>query len=487
MSRKPPRNNVTPIQGQHTFAQMQLMFNAVSQVMLARERSGLLGKQFGTKRDMYNVLGYNREPNIEDYWGIYLRQDIAKRIVKAAPNATWRRPPDIWETESPDETTPFEAAWEELIRRIPVWSYFARADRMAGIGYYGVMLLGIPGSLTAAVPPKKFRSEDSMAAIKNLLYLSAFSQRHAGVKEYEDNVKNSRFGKPKLYEIDLSGDIAGQAARETRTKSRLDKSKQELQEVDASRVIHFAEDLTEDEVHGTPRLEAVFNRLMDLEKVVGGSAEGYWRGAYGGFSLEGIPDASSAFTGNSTTDQSDIGGMVDEFAHGFRRWVALEGYKLNKIEGQDFKPKETFDTIIALISAATDIPQRILCGSERGQLASTQDEAQWNKYLEDRRNNYANPLIRDFVDRLINFGILPEPKRGYMIKWADLFSLDAKENAEVFAKMAKGIKDIAPGGQTELVISPDEIRARYLGLEPQSEPFTLPPIDDDDEPEAFAG
>ena len=46
--------------------------------------------------------------------------------------------------------------------------------------------------------------------------------------------------------------------------------------VHASRVIHVAEDILDDEVYGIPRLEPLYNYLDDLLKVVGGSAEMFW-------------------------------------------------------------------------------------------------------------------------------------------------------------------------------------------------------------------
>src|SRR5437762_9911859 len=93
----------------------QMWFQMASTVVDALRRrgaSGRLGKQYGDKRDMYNVLGYNRTPTVEDYWQMYLRQDLAKRIIKAPVNATWRKPPTIQETDSPDRETAFEQAWD---------------------------------------------------------------------------------------------------------------------------------------------------------------------------------------------------------------------------------------------------------------------------------------------------------------------------------------------------------------------------------------
>lgn len=447
-----------------------LVFQMASTIAETMKRRGLgsgrLGKQYGDKRDLYNVLGYVRNPTVEDYWQMFLRQDIAKRIVKAPANATWRCPPMIQETDNPDRETAFEQAWDAVEKQLKVWSYFARADRLAGIGYYGVLLIGAPGELKTPVTQLK--------AAKDLLFLSAFSQRTARVKEFVTDTTDQRFGRPLNYEINLEGDMASDAQRAAAVKKR-SVLKTNDQVVDASRCMHFAEDLTEDEVHGTPRLEACFNRLFDVEKVAGGSAEMYWRGAYGGFALEVADDATSAFAGAGEIDQD----VVDEFAHGMRRWIDLEGYKLHQIQGQDVSPAQVFQVLIQLISAATGQPQRILLGSERGELSSSQDETNWNKLIEDRQKEYATPIVREFIDRLIVWGVIPAPKAGdYEVVWPDLFAPTAKEKAEVFKSFAEGIAAVCPPGAPELVITPAEVRTRFLDLEATPEAdMVIPAMD----------
>src|SRR5438309_2945219 len=173
-------------------AGLQLMMQTVIVDQLKRRgQLGRRGKQYGDKRDLYNVLGYIFNPLVEDYWQLFLRQDLAKRIVKAAPIATWRNPPVIQETANPTRETEFEKAVDTLIKRINLWSYFKRVDVLAGIGYYGVLLLGVNrGNLETQIQSGAFRSP------ADLLFLSAFSQRHAQVKNYDDNPNSPNYGKP---------------------------------------------------------------------------------------------------------------------------------------------------------------------------------------------------------------------------------------------------------------------------------------------------
>ena len=100
-------------------AGLQLMMQTVIVDQLKRRgQLGRRGKQYGDKRDLYNVLGYIFNPLVEDYWQLFLRQDLAKRIVKAAPIATWRNPPVIQETANPTRDTEFEKAVDTLVKRL---------------------------------------------------------------------------------------------------------------------------------------------------------------------------------------------------------------------------------------------------------------------------------------------------------------------------------------------------------------------------------
>ncbi len=106
--------------------------------------------------------------------------------------------------------------------------------------------------------------------------------------------------------------------------------------------------------------------------------------------------------------------------------------------------ESTFKIIIQLISATTGIPTRILLGSERGELASSQDERNWLSYIASRQTNFAGPVIlRPFIDRLIEYGALP--KVEYEIHWPNLFKATNKEKAETHLQKAKATNEYLMG------------------------------------------
>jgi hypothetical protein len=119
--------------------------------------------------------------------------------------------------------------------------------------------------------------------------------------------------------------------------------------------------------------------------------------------------------------------------------------------------------IIELISAATGIPQRILMGSERGELASSQDATNWNDRIRDRRTLWAQPyVVRPFVNRLISVNALPKPKNNkFITRWPEGQSLDINQRMEL---VVKGTRSNAQQG--EIIITGDEMRDWFLGKGP---------------------
>lgn len=407
--------------------------------------AGALGQSFGGDRDLYAQLGYPKDISFDKYLAMYRRQDIAKRIVDLPAQDTWRDVPevrDLLPTEEQHEVkdTEFLKGWQALSRRLRVHHYFERVDRLAGIGEYAVLLIGMKGgeNLSDEVKEGELKSPD------DVLFLAAYDEGSADIEEYETDPANPRFNLPRFYNID-TGESSDAALGGTK-------------KVHWSRVIHVAEDLLENEVKGTPRLEAVFNRLQDLEKVVGAGAEAMWRLIYKGIVL-------TAKEGFELPKDEITESKVEEFVHGMRRILELEGVEAKFEGGEVVDPSGMVDVIIALIAAETGIPQRILTGSERGELASSTDQSTWAGAIASRRESYAEPtILRQFIDRMILLGALQEAENedGYSVEWEPLFEMSAKEEAETASKAADALQKLAPPGLVDLIIDPTKFVEVYL-------------------------
>ena len=52
------------------------------------------------------------------------------------------------------------------------------------------------------------------------------------------------------------------------------------------RILHLADNRIESNIYGEPRLTPVLNRVLDLHKILGVSAETFWLGAFGVIAFE---------------------------------------------------------------------------------------------------------------------------------------------------------------------------------------------------------
>lgn len=429
-------------------AEQRKEFITLASAMLARSKfAQSLGYQFNGQRSLYDVLGYKTDLTFNDYQAAYERGDIAQRIVEAAPISTWRRRPVVSSDGDPEKFTPFETAWAQLAQKRRVFHYLERADKLAGIGEYSVLLIGTTDVRKAddmARPIAKLKGPD------NVIYLAPFTQASAEVLTTDSDPRSERFGLPATYSIEV-------ASEQSVTKSN-------KIEVHWTRVIHIAEGLFENDIYGTPRLKSVYNRLDDVNKIAGGSAEIFWQAAKRVMVLQ-------AKEGYSAVDNDDaLTEMMDELVHGLRRVIDLQGYEAKVLETSDVRPREAFDVAVALISSATGIPQRILFGSEQGKMASTQDEVNWNGKIADRQINFAEQVIlRPFIDRLILVGALPRPEGEYTITWPSLFEQSDKEKAQTGLLKARSLAQYTgKGGENleamQLIVPVEEFRSEFMNL-----------------------
>jgi hypothetical protein len=118
------------------------------------------------------------------------------------------------------------------------------------------------------------------------------------------------------------------------------------------------------------------------------------------------------------------------------------------------------------ISAETGIPVRVLSGSERGELASSQDTSEWKEYVQTRREDHAEPnIVRPFVSLLVKYEILPAPaEEDYTVKWNDLFSLSEKARVEIGKNRATALREYTYSGMAETILPPDAFFEICLGL-----------------------
>ncbi len=496
------------------------------------------------RRNVYKEVGYPEpgEVLVDDYQNLFERDSLAFKVVSFMPLECWRSQPMIYETEDSEESTAFEAAWDELPKCLatvgkprgrngkgsakppvgregtpngkptpavrnrlfppgangngkpkteytattaeeyregtswfqdeegsPIWEYLLRADILSGVGRYAAILLGIDDGLPLSQPAKGVEEVYSVADNidpkdlpgyygfqvnaaeskgRKLRYLRVFPETLAKIASREKNFTSPRHGQPTSYNVTLdAGEPGGKnvSPRET-TEST---SAGVTVNIHWSRMVHVCDtgvNYGPSEVFGGERLRTVLNDVLGAQKIGLSDPEMYW--------LAGL---AMTFFSNQTgfdapPDMTSIKNQIEEMVNGMQRYVVAPGMTASNIGPQPNDPNPNHDLCVKRICIAKGWPKRIFEGSERGELASSQDEREHKDRIRQRIKGYLTPrLIVPFVDRLILLGVLPEPK-GYTVDWPDVSTQTDKEQAEAFGAWAtawgtykeKGVAEVIP-------------------------------------------
>jgi hypothetical protein len=428
--------------------------DALSRQRFADRWSGFRdGLSYGGRRDYYRLLGYKSQLLPQDYRARYKRGGIAERCVEAYPKATWSGGASIVEDPDPNNVTEFEDNSTSLFDRLAIWRKIIRADILTGLGRYGALLIGTTDSnLESELKP------NSLSGPESIIYINALSEDRAQIQQSVTDTTSPRFGLPEYYmchlgipaysmtDMDDDGPYGGSSHAVTRR-------------VHHSRIIHIAEQCLFDDVFGKPRLRAVWNYLDDLVKVTGGGAESSWQRVNPGLHLNIDKDL------RVTPDElKKLHALAEDYQHSISHILPTRGVDLKMLNALVDKWGPNQDAITRLICAVLGIPHRVLMGSERGEMASTQDRDNWSDRVAERRMEFGIPLVRALIDRLQLFGALPSAD-DYEVQWPDEEELNEQEKgALLISYSTANANNFRAGGG--LILTNDEMRDQVLSLPP---------------------
>jgi len=395
-----------------------------------------LAKKFNS-RDFYEIFGYDENLTYVDYYHAFKRGDVATRIINAYPSATWSNPPTVTDDDTSGEDSAFDKSWKKLIRKHKVFPTLKRFDKLTRLGKFAILVIGVKGTgkLNTPLPARG----------GSLAYLHPYAEKDIEITKYEENENNPRFGLPTEYEVTTYLKKANGDNTEKKFK------------VHWTRCLHNAEEVLDTPGEGTPALEPIMNRLLDLQKVVGGGSEMFWLNGRGGM-------VANADKDTHMENPEKLKEEMQAFADQLTRWIATKGIKTEILSIPVPDPEPQFRTIMSLISGATGIPQRILLGAEAGELASTQDKLNWQDRVDERRNDYSEPeILIPFIEKMIEIGELSRVE--YSIVWPPLGDTDEKTQAEIATKKATAISAYVNSPGSSMLIPPEQFVEDILGEE----------------------
>ncbi|MEL0117213.1 MAG: anti-CBASS Acb1 family protein, partial [Pelagibacteraceae bacterium] len=397
----------------------------------------------------------------------------AYRVTTLYPSECWNDTPLVFETEDVDDVTEFEEAWDALSSLLDegeswykeeegssIWSALYEVDCLAGIGRYGCLFLGIDDGKLATEPITGFEDGRKPNDKRNipfkpeqLKFIRALDETQVSIAFVQTDPSKPRYGLPESYNIqilDYSDQESGLTSEVALT----------LPSVHWSRVIHITDSGSSRAIFHVPRQRVVLNNIMDIYKILGGSGEMFWRGAFPGISIETNPQLG----GKVRVNKTDLKAQMEEYMNGLQRYLALSGMSAKTLSPQISSPRDQIDTQIEAICIQAGCPKRIFLGSERGELASSQDRDTWAFRVRGRQKKVVTPkIIVPFVNRLIQIGILPKPE-SFKVKWPDEPGETKANEARVAVTRASAMKTYVEADLGKL-ISKKDFLTRELGYE----------------------
>jgi hypothetical protein len=422
------------------------------------------------RRDIYAECGFPETGSISanEYQDIFERESLANRVVNVWPEETWQVSPQIFEDDDPDNITPFEEDFRNVCSSLRasssfgnqpsfyddaegnvVWEYLCRLDKQSRIGRYGVLLFGLDDKkdLNLPVTPKQGMK---------LLFLRTFPESMAQISAVELDKKNPRYGQPTKYLLTLNDPKLGHSLAQASSTQ---------EEVHWTRILHVCEAEGPSEVFSSPApMLPVLNNLLGLKKLYGASPEMYYKGAFYGLSFETHP----ILGGEVDVDNSALREMMQQYQNGLQRYLSLTGMSAKVLAPTVVDPTPQIERQIDAVAIGIAMPRRKLTGSERGETANVQDEADWSDRVRARQNKKTTPrIIVPFTDRLIHYGVCRTPKKNYKVYWPDVSAQSGDERAGVAMKLTQALAQwIASGG--EKVVSFPDFLVNFLGFKEEA-------------------
>ncbi len=248
--------------------------------------------------------------------------------------------------------------------------------------------------------PSEAMGDSPSASKHKLLFLRAFDESLVQIVRWEWNIRNPRFGQPVMYRVTLNDPRVQHSGVGLPMATVF---------VHWSRVLHLCDtnlNAVSSRVAAMPRMQPSLNNLLGLRKLYMSGPEGYYRSCIS--LLKFITHESLG--GDVNVDMGEVQDTYEQALNGMQRVLTGKGGDWNYITPNVVDPAPHIDKQLEAICIQLGIPVRVFKGSERGELASSQDDASWNDRLKQRQQHYITPrIIVPFIDRLIGIGVLPKP------------------------------------------------------------------------------
>lgn len=445
----------------------QFLVNALADAIGRQRMLYAHGPNGNTKRTkLWDEFGYPETVNFDNYYRAYERNAVAHAAVHKLLDSCWTDNPTIIDgakKKEAEETTDWEESTTKLLSKH--WAKLKDADRRNLVGRYSAVLLQIKDGREWYQPVDK----NVVKALGDKALVKLIPAWEAQIKpgNFDIDTQSDSYGQPVSYSFNEQpvGDDGTYGIVRSVT-------------VHPDRVIILCEG-SEDEnmLAGVPLLRAGFNKLLDIEKTSGGSAEGFLKNASRQLGIEFSKETDI----NSLIKQAKDEGfdkLGDAMNDKIRRMnsgtdsaLVMQAGQASVLSVAAADPTPTWTAAANEFSASIQCPFTIQFGQQTGRLASDEDKNEWAKRCNGRRWGFLTDYITRVIERFWALGIIEPPTNGEVsLVWSDLLAPSEKEKIANMQAMA----DVAQKTQQAYgtpAVDANEVRA--VGeLEPTKEPDT---------------
>jgi hypothetical protein len=376
------------------------------------------------KRNLWEVAGFPDDVTFPMLYTQFRRSGYAKAGVLRPVQKCWSTSPCIYDHTGDDEpqsnNTQFEKDVKKLDEKFGLCKILYALDYKQRVGRYGGVII------IADEKGKKNSSNPLVVAggvngIKRLIPVYE-SQIIEGTLITDMN--SVEFGNPMTYSYEPN-------AATTRTKSNVS----DLTTMHKSRVYVFAEGADDGSIDGTPALEAGFNDLANLNKVLISVAEGFYKNARQRLHINIVEEnIASAMLNND--EQNEFDDKMKDFAAGFDAEFFTAGMDVKTLQATLAQPGEAIEGALNAFCVSMDIPKTVLVGFETGQRSSEENGIIWGESMNSRRENVVTPMAVGFLKHLVEIKAIAAPTNGIYFYWDDLTSPSESQKLDAANKMA---------------------------------------------------
>lgn len=395
---------------------------------------GLLGISHNGKRNLYSIYGYPEDlSGVEGFDQMYRyanREGISNRITWGLAKSCWRDGFEIFESAEKDAEQVLVDEMRALFKA-GFNNKIERADILNRIGRMSVLFVGIPdGSQTPEEELGKVSGNPDK--IIDQVYFQPYAYDEIVITKRVEDVASRRFGLPELYQLSRQG---RDNEKDTTLKTII---------VHWTRIIHLNENALCSDIEGQGALESVFNRILDLDKATGGSAEAYFRNSKGKIGYELDPKfAAEMLSDQAAKDKFQAG--IEKYTNEYQDFTVAAGAKLKTLPTPQESPLDTVKVIMWSISGQTGIPMRILTGEGSGQLAGSEDQLAYNQIVKDRQSLKCKTWIDRLLEIFTTAGMLKDLPDNYDVRFPVQTPATETQKVENMAKKAQAFSQVMAG------------------------------------------